>query len=104
MPHPTSPAAPTPEQDDRLPDAPVLCENGGHESDEDHKVALTEGDQMDIEPTPRPEGLCLDNIFDDEDDEFPASSAPETKPEVATDVPMYVRKQHSHSGAEWTDH
>ncbi|KAI9772076.1 MAG: hypothetical protein M1840_001364 [Geoglossum simile] len=88
MPHPISPAASTPEQDDELPDAPALSENGSHQSEEDRKVALIEGDRMDIEPPPRPEGVRLDNMFDgdDEDDEFPASSAPEMKPEVATDV------------------
>src|SRR5579862_2863048 len=94
MPHPISPAAPTPEQDDGLPDAPALGENGGRQGQEDREVALIEEDEMDMGTPPRPGVLPLDNIFDDdEDDEFPGSSALETKPEVATDVPMYVWKQ-----------
>ena len=88
MPHPISPAASTPGQDDELPDAPALSENGSLQSEEDHKSAPTEEDQMDIEPPQRPKGVCLDKIFDDdEDDELLASGALEVKPEAAT---MYV--------------
>ena len=95
MPHPVSPAASAPEQDDGLPAVPALSENGSQQSEEGRRIALIGEDQMDMEIPARSavnEGVCLDNMFDDddEDDAFPASSAPETKPKVAIDVPMCV--------------
>ncbi|KAI9787604.1 MAG: hypothetical protein M1839_000135 [Geoglossum umbratile] len=89
MRHPISPTASTPERND---DKPALSE-GGSQQDED---------QMDIEIAQKPKDVYLDNMFDDDDegDAFPASSAPETKSKVSTDVPMSAAPSANYSDPE----
>ena len=93
MPHPVSPVASVPEIEDELLNAPLLSENGAsQQSEKDEKAAPEDDDHMDIEGPPGAsikEEVCLDNMFDDDDENeaFP-SDAPDTKPEVVADALM----------------
>jgi hypothetical protein len=87
MPHPISPAASTPERGGGgLLHELEASESGGSQRDDvDHEIAPTGEDRMDTESPSGPaakEGMHLEDMFDDDDDEeFPALSAPEVKHE-----------------------